>query len=96
MKRTCASCERALRKGAARRAWVLSPHGELKQGTVCTRCALRAVTVVVPPPTTMAPACSLCRRNAAEVCAGCYNAAAHNVRGLSAANVALSVAAEAR
>lgn len=89
MAKTCESCERPLRKGKARRAWVLDGHGGLKQGVVCTRCALRAVSVVVPKPTTVPTTCVLCKKELACVCRGCYNGAASNVRELSAANIAL-------
>jgi hypothetical protein len=87
-RRTCASCDKPLRKGAGKRAWVLSPHGESpKMGIVCPGCAQRVIPVVVPPPVTVPPACS-CGRGPAKFCAGCYDSACRNVGALAAANVA--------
>lgn len=88
MKRTCTSCDRGLRKGACRRAWVLSPHGELALGLVCTRCALRALAFVVPPATTVPPACFACKRKPAAVCRECVAKLEAHVKELAAANIA--------
>jgi hypothetical protein len=82
----CSSCEKPIRKGSGRRALVLSRANKPTMGTVCTRCHASAVPVVVPPPTTC------CGRQPARYCAGCYGAAAENVRHLSAANAGMRAA----
>jgi hypothetical protein len=91
MARHCHSCERALRKGASRRAWVLTADGAIAAGIVCGRCALRAVAFVVPPHITVPTLCTACKRAHASICAGCADRLGSNVRELSAANVALAV-----
>lgn len=91
MKGHCESCERKLRKGSTLRALVLTPHGEVKRGLVCKRCQLRSVRVVVPPPVTVPPLCCECKSAPAAVCKGCHHRVVDHVKGLSAANVALSV-----
>ena len=87
-KASCAACERPLRKGFARKAWVLTRDGAV-HGLVCVRCAFGALPFVVPPPTTVAPVCSCCRRALASVCGGCAERLGASVRELTAANVAL-------
>lgn len=88
-KRVCTSCERPLRKGSTRRAWVLSAHGELASGLVCGHCALRALAFVVPPALTVAPACAKCRREPATIGKECAEQLERSVRELTAANIAL-------
>ena len=89
-RRCCASCDRALRKGTKnRRAWVVTAHGELESGIVCSRCALRAMAFVVPPPTTLPPLCSQCKRGPASVCGGCHERVCKAVKDTLGANVVL-------
>jgi hypothetical protein len=76
----------------ARRMWVLSPDGELALGLVCPRCASRALSVVAPPPTTIAPPCKGCHKAPAVYCEACMDKVCNHVRELSAANVASAVA----
>lgn len=87
MKGACTSCDRSLRKGSVRRAWVVTADG-FKYGMVCARCALRSVVVVPPAPTTVAPTCKHCRKALASVCSGCFDRCQSHVRELTAANVA--------
>lgn len=89
-RRNCHSCDRPLRKGGGRRAWVLTSDGAVAAGIVCIRCALRAIAFVVPPATTMPTLCSSCKRAHASVCGGCAERLRSNVRELTAANVALA------
>jgi hypothetical protein len=89
VKRVCSSCERPLRKGAARRAWVLSSHGELASGLVCARCALRALAFVVPTMPTVRPSCVHCKRQPAAVCNACHDRAVEYASELVKANVVL-------
>ena len=89
MSRACPSCNRNLRRGKGRRAWVMDPDGTIKSGVVCLRCAARAVAFVVPPATTVAPLCCVCKRDTAAVCAGCFGRQAESSRELTKANVAL-------
>jgi len=87
MKGVCHSCDRRLRKGSVRRAWVLSPDGHIASGVVCKRCALRQIVLVVPPPTTVPHLCSKCRKEVASYCLGCVQGLEQNVRELTHANV---------
>jgi hypothetical protein len=79
-----------MRKGTARRAWVLGAEGDIALRVVCARCALRSIGVVVPPPAQIAPLCSECKREPARVCACCYVRAISHTRELLAANAALA------
>ena len=90
-RRICASCDRVLRKGSSRRAWVMTPHRELVSGLVCSRCALRAIAFVVPPATTMAPPCTQCKRAPASVCAGCHERVCRAVSDTTKANLLLKL-----
>lgn len=93
-KRRCTSCDRALRKGSKnRRAWVISPHGELESGIVCSRCALRAMAFVVPPPTTIPPLCSQCKGAPASVCGSCHDRVCKAVASTMKLNVLETTAA---
>ncbi len=88
-KRTCVSCERVLRKGGARRACVLTRDGAVN-GLCCLRCALGAIPIVIPPPTTIAPLCACCKRGRATTCSACVRALEQNVKELTHANVLLT------
>lgn len=91
MKGCCQSCDRPLRKGSVRRAFVLLGDGTIASGLVCQRCSLRAVALVVPPPVTVAPPCSLCHKEPSRVCGTCAERLGSHVRELLAANVAMKV-----
>lgn len=84
----CGSCERPLRAGSVRRAWVLV-EGKVASALVCTACLRNAIALVVPPPVAIAPACKLCRRRAASVCEECLHHVGEHVEELTKANVAL-------
>lgn len=86
----CGACDRKLRKGSMRRSLVLTSDGAIRSALVCSRCALRAVAFVVPPPTTVPPICASCKRGLAKVCEECARRLASNVRELAASNVALA------
>lgn len=86
----CANCDSKLRAGSTRWANV-EQGGRVLAALVCTRCAKAAIKICIPPPTTVAPLCSHCKRGLACICESCARALATNVRELSAANVALAV-----
>ena len=88
MKRRCISCDRPMRKGAMRRAWVLTRDGAIN-GLCCTRCALTALPIVIPPPTTVAPLCACCKRGRASTCNDCVGKLERHVNELTRANVEL-------
>jgi len=85
---TCGSCLKGMRKGTARRALVWE-DGTMVSRLVCTRCRLRAVAFVVPPPTTIAPLCKCCKKDRAQVCGECFEGLLRHIKQLTAANVAL-------
>lgn len=89
-RRSCSSCGGGLRKGSARRVLVASAAGGIAPAIVCSRCALRAVAIVVAAPVEIAPLCGVCKRGASCVCAECYARSSANSRELLAANVALA------
>jgi hypothetical protein len=91
----CASCERKIRRGVGSRALVLEPSGQLRPGIVCPRCLARRVTIVAPPPTTVAPLCSGCREHPASYCAACVARLSEQIRELTGANVARAIAQRA-
>ncbi len=93
MSRACSSCPRKLRRGSARRVWIMTPDG-IELGIVCKRCALRAIAVLVPPPATVAPLCACCKRGRASVCVACMERLEQQVRELAAANVLLAARRE--
>jgi hypothetical protein len=68
---------------------VVEPDGSIKSTIVCLRCALRAIVLVTPPPTTLPPLCGVCKRDHASVCVSCYGRVAESNRELTNANVAL-------
>lgn len=83
----CKCCDRPAR--AFVRMLVAEPgSGALVLGMVCGRCSVKAIRIAVPPPTTVAPACTNCRRGAAAICLGCVEQMGLNVRELAAANIA--------
>ena len=88
-RRSCSSCGGGLRKGSARRVLVAGAGG-IAPAIVCSRCALRAVAIVVGAPVEIAPLCGVCKRGASAVCAECYARSSANSRELLAANVALA------
>jgi len=88
MKRRCVSCERPLRKGSMRRASVWTKEG-IVNGICCTRCALTALSVVIPPPTILAPLCKCCKRSRATTCDDCVTKLERHVNELTRANVEL-------
>lgn len=90
-RRHCTSCDRVLRRGSTRRAWVVDGAGAMRFGLVCARCvASRALAFIIPPPMTTPALCASCRRESAKVCLSCVGRVSDNVRSLSAANVALA------
>ncbi len=89
MKGNCGSCDRPLRAGSVRRAWVLDADGKIASALVCSWCLKRAVAVVVPPPTTIAPACGFCGKEPAAVGLACIERLERHIKELTVANLAL-------
>src|SRR5438270_12198080 len=87
----CANCDHKLRVGSIRWGHVAGDDGKIVSALVCTKCAHQAIKICIPPPTTVAPLCSQCKRGLACVCESCARALATNVRELASANVALAL-----
>ena len=86
--RRCGNCDGRLRKGLARRAFILD-GGVLKPSHVCVGCAAGGVLVVKPAPVTVPTTCKGCGKNLACYCGACVERVGGHVRELSAANAAL-------
>jgi hypothetical protein len=84
----CASCEKRLRAGSIKWAFLLSDAGVVR-ALVCTACFRGSMPLLIPKPVSIAPLCSECRRESASVCRGCVAKLERSVRELVAANVAL-------
>ena len=86
----CGSCGRKLRKGSSRRSLVFDPaDGSVSLALVCLRCCLRTLSVVIPPATTIAPLCKVCKKGLASICAGCHDRSESHCRELTKSNVIL-------
>lgn len=85
----CASCDKKMRRGTGRRAWILPQDDKLRSGTVCQRCAGRSIVLVAERTATIAPACAACKSGVAAFCLGCWERAGNACAELVKANIAL-------
>jgi hypothetical protein len=89
MKR-CGCCGR--KSPSLKRALVFAPEVPPEIKLACRRCRLRAMPVVTPPPIQVAPLCSSCGKERANIGAECVARLGDQITELTRANVRLQQA----